>query len=213
MFLTIFLLEKILPAVLILLLTLILIYSIFRNAKDFTFKDKIENLKTGVEILAFLYAGLYFIYQFVTGLSVINMDLGIVTQRQRFNDVTDYMKVVISLKKGNVNSLYIHQIQGQIIIEGDSSELIFDGYKRLCYKGSGETTLFDKWKIDNKEKYQLATNESTQFSTFVLVPANKACRIEVAVLGGSKEFQYAESQWRISDVSLPGSDCVLPKKE
>jgi hypothetical protein len=189
--------------ILIVALVVAVFFIIYRNSKK-SFKDNVEILKSVVETLAFFLAGLYFLYQIGTSITIVNLDLSIATERQALDKEHDYLKVTLGVKKGNINSLYLHEIMGRVRVNNQKREIVldFDEYFKLGY--IAHEMKFDNWKVNkDNPRYQLGTEEATQFAAYTVVPARKVCRIDIAVLGGSETLQYGRSQWRISAVVLP----------
>lgn len=191
--------------ILVLIIPIYLIAKYIRDKADF--KETLEKVKITVEIGAFISAGIYFLYQLRASTTITNLDVKILTERHNLNRQNDYLKVTLDLTKGNVNSLFLHQIQGRIHVDGEDKcyNLIFEDYNSLKYVG--DSLKFDGWLPDIKDsnirKYRLGISETTTFSTYTQVPSGKACKIDIAIVGGSETLNYARSQWRASEVSLP----------
>lgn len=209
--LVIFLLpDRLLKDQIILLLALpiglvIGIYYVDRRVKPLGVNiiEKVDVIKGVLEIIAILSAGMYFYYQLLGNSEVANLSLKIDTQRLAADSTHDYLAITLTINKGDVHASYLHEIMGRVFIDQNEKPLQVDfkGYDRIQVKE--DKIEFNGWNSNPKLKYQLAPEEETQFSSYLRVPKNKVCVVEVAVLSVSKTLQEIDSQWRASVVSMP----------
>jgi len=199
-------------------LVLFLTY-ILSPLKKKLFSENAELVKASLEILAIVAAAGYFYYELIGNPDISNLDLEISTQRQHshVSSQNDLLVVNVKIKKGGTKAAFLHQIDGYLTVLSDgslkkisSTGFSFAGYDRIEITTQNKFA-FDKsgWISNTNLPYQLAADETTSFSTTLLVPNGKICMIEVAVLGVSRTLKDDPSQWRASAVSLP---VILPSK-
>ncbi|WP_205504617.1 hypothetical protein [Rufibacter psychrotolerans] len=169
-------------------------------------KGKITDLKTLFEVLAIIFASVYFFIEILGNLEVTSLELNAKSSRVTFNEA-DYLSVSIDLKKDGKTSMDIHYIEGYIYNAktGELKDSISFNTKRFISNTYGKVdTIYSNLDNNANSKYTLASNEATTFSGFKEVEYGIPYRIEVVVIGRRTKFAHkVNPQFRASLVSLP----------
>jgi len=167
------------------------------------------SLKDGVQAVAVVLVGLFFLYRFMTGWMSANVDIAIESTRVHL-DEDDYLGVTVKLARGEYGTLQLGDAQLRITYLDSSPASVLDliGTKRLAYEDCklvwAKETANDPLNLHAKEK--------SEFAAALRVRRKQVCYIEVTLLthrvGDGFEW-FARDHWgqrRSSSVSLPLSD-------
>lgn len=167
----------------------------------------IENVKTLIEIFAFVSAGLFFSYKFLGGYFTTNLSISLSCLRQPSkNTGKDYLIVEAKLSKGENGTVSLHD--AQVKVDWENSELINPllGINRKSYISS-KLGKIDKKSINLHQRsvsspfINLSPGEETSFACYFEIPQEAVCTIELTILGKMK--RYAIGQWKASAISAP----------
>ncbi len=171
----------------------------------------VENYKNLAEIFAFVAAGLFFIYKFLTGYFVSNLSISISFLRQpKVKLDTDDLIINATLSKGDRGSINLHDAQVRVKWEGGECIEPLIGMDRLSFRtriiGNNYKTKFIDWNKRSKKLpiLRLTPGEETNFSCYINIPTNATCTIELVVIG-KKPVSCLVGQWRASIISLPAA--------
>ncbi|WP_338765778.1 hypothetical protein WAF17_02385 [Bernardetia sp. ABR2-2B] len=172
---------------------------------------RVSFVKDCIEIIAFICAGIYFLYQLVGNVDITNMDLEVKAQRLEINQDDDHLAVEVKLKKGDIASVYLHDIKG-FIYDAQSNKfvdtLLFHGLSRVTIPMKDSTKIEEGYttfaKVDSTPKYRIASNESTQFSAYQEISHKGAYRVDIIVITERMKLLHnVQSQYRASTITLP----------
>lgn len=155
----------------------------------------ITSLKDFAQIFALVFAGCFFIWKWMSGALIANMDVDPIIERYKKNDSKDYIKLTIKLKKGDRACIQIKDLKINFSDEGTVKE-INQKYHKLSSPNLPE----------ENRMVLLSPGESTQFSYIYEVDSEKVYNIEIYIKGSSIIFEKLPekpSQWKASSVSLP----------
>lgn len=179
--------------------------------------------KTKVEILAYLFAFIFFVYKTYEGYLTTNLSLSLLCKRCAVpasdgKASQDYLAVIVTIKKGENGLMKLKQAELQITAPGLKAPLqdTLD-LRRLNYDRSkvlkGEKGAIDWTKAKEGWPFlQFPPGDGSQFASSFLVPAGEPCRVELVVMGKGRWPKIRTSQWRASDISLPKCDQSEGKK-
>lgn len=160
------------------------------------------DIETYLKIAALVSGGLFFGWKVWTGWLVINLSVGIETQRVHLANGQDAVSIKVNLDKGPTDTLYIQDLSVRV------TETLGNGQNKVQILDFPELKRLNKnndklvWKTNSSNKQiTLSPSEKAHFSNVVEVGYNNYCLIEVAVLG-IREAR-GDFQWRTSAVSLP----------
>jgi len=178
-------------------------------------KNLSEIVKNGAQAFVWLAGGAFFGYKAFSGYQIMNLSVSVDASRSADKDGgKDFLKVAVTLSKGDRGTVQLHNIKGRIRVregsaeEGgaDPEELCFDAF-RLDHewrplRRTGRQ--LGTWESVNPRNslLNLAPGESTIVSDYARVPSRVPCLIEVVVLG-RRRSGIQMGQWRASCVSLP----------
>lgn len=168
-------------------------------------------IRPATEFLAFLGAALFFGFKLFSGFFNCNLSVALKCDRRPSKTGTnDYLTITVSLKKGDMSALKLHDMQAQVSHNSTTQCIPFPGILRTSYRTErvGKSTCR---KVATLEKVSqtapllnLVPGEETSFACGVEVPAGVTVRVEVVVLG-KRSYGWAVGQWRASAV-VPPSD-------
>lgn len=170
------------------------------------------SLESFFKVVAFGGATCFFLYKLMAGWFIINMIMGIRTERTLAEGTaSDHLALTVTLDKGSTDSLHIQDMKVRIAeLDKDAAAPVFrdvpiSGFKRLAESGEGGTIL---WSDAKKAPTTIAISpgEKAEFATYIQVPHGKAVLVEAVVLGDrflSRDWNGYCNQWRASAVSLP----------
>ena len=167
-------------------------------------------LKEGIQTIAVVLVGLFFVYRFVTGWMSANVDISIEPTRVHLDNKEDYLGVTVKLARGEYGTLQLGDAQIRITYPDSSPDQINSlvGIKRLAHRDNELV-----WGEElSKMPLNLHAKEKSEFAAVFTVPRKRVCRIEVALLthrvGDGFEW-FAREHWgqrRSSSISLPLED-------
>lgn len=188
-----------------LLLVLLIILSFTYRLFDRVAAKNVSEIKTLFEVIALLFAGVYFAFKLWENLQITALALEVKDERIPGANY-DHLSVTLILKKTGHTPMDLHHVKGYIYdVVGtdrliDTLNFITTRYKANTF-GDAVSSISDA--LDSEHKYRLATDESTQFSAYKEVE-KKPYRIEVVVIGRrTKFFHKVNPQFRASIISLP----------
>jgi hypothetical protein len=208
---------------LLLLLSLLLrlknLFEIEAIKKEFE-SGSIDFLKNCIQIVAFLCAGAYFLYQVVGNVDITNLNIELATDRVSLNKDSDYLSINVKLNKGAMASVHLHDIKGYLYADNSAKpvdSLEFNGIQRVkivTYKKNGSEKYTTYNEEDKSEKYRIAAGEATQFATYRKIGKKSAYVVEIIVITERRKLLHSvTSQFKASTVSLPKvNDSAMPKK-
>ncbi len=172
------------------------------------------SLESFFKVVALGGAACFFLYKLMAGWFIINMVMGIRTERAPVeNTASDHLAVTVTLDKGSTDSLHIQDIKVRIAELGKDAaspqfrEVPISGFKRLAESSDGGAALWAD--SGSPATIAISPGEKAEFATYAQVPHDKAVLVEVVVLGDrflSRAWNGFSNQWRASAVSLPPAD-------
>ena len=175
-----------------------------RHLCDDQTKAMVDVAKGVAEILAYVLAGGFFVYRWISGYQTTNLSLEIIPTRQAHSDAeafTDLLKIVVVLTKGDRGSAHIFNI-GVIINGGQDVDLI-SGLEHYWVEKLDARRRAINWKSkDLKYVSFLNPGERTEVAVARDIAKGEIANIEVVVVGRRK-WSHDLKQWRASAVSLP----------
>jgi hypothetical protein len=176
-------------------------------------KPWVDSAKVWVEILAYFFAFLFFLFKVVSGYFVANLSVGIECSRQSdpADKMTDLLTVTLTLSKGDLGSVQIHDIQ--VRNNGSPIKEMESLYKELWRLPDERNEKAGKpteviWDDDYRKKRSpfitLGPGEQTQLASYCKVRSNQVCEIRAIIAGRAVWRPWTPScQWRVSAVCLP----------
>jgi hypothetical protein len=172
-------------------------------------KDLSEIVKNYAQAFVWLAGGIFFGYKAFSGYQIVNLSVTVDAVRSGEKDSgNDFLKVAVSLSKGDRGTVQLHNIRGRIRAETGVTfgVLCFDVFRldhdwRALGQAQRGVTTWDSLNPRNP-LLNLAPNESTILSAYARIPRDAPCVIEVVVLG-RRRSGIQMGQWRASCVSLP----------
>jgi hypothetical protein len=151
----------------------------------------------------------FFLYKVIAGYLFPNLEVSLDCSRQpNSHSGKDFLKITVTLTKGEYGTLRIHDVQARITPENsDARSVSFIGVERRSFLSqtfNGHERKIIDWGNRSKKNpfLQISPKEKTQFSAYAEIPPEVPCVIDVAILGkilASSKF----GQWRASSISLP----------
>ena len=168
-------------------------------------KATLELIELSLKIVALAGGVAYFAFKMTNGFYIFNLSVDLKAERQSAAEGDDYLTIVVSLKKGDVSTLVLHDIQARLWPDSEdpatSRTLPFLGLRRPDYVRHG-TIAFDlSWK--GQGMLRLRPSEGTQFSVSTRVPRDKVCFAEVAVIGRRAFVGVMPGLWKATMHILP----------
>jgi hypothetical protein len=173
-------------------------------------KEIVEVTKSIAEIFAYLLAGAFFLYKWISGYLVTNLTVRIACDREKdpTDNAADMLAVTLVLLKGERGSLWIYDIG--VCNNGCPIPEMANLRKqlwRLSYKtdkqepGSPRRIL---WETRSKSSpfVTLGPGEETQLASYCKVKRGEICHVDV-ILTGRRPYSTGICQWRASAISLP----------
>jgi hypothetical protein len=169
-------------------------------------KDTAEIVKNYAQALVWLAGGLFFAYKTFSGQNIVGMSLAVTATRSPApQSADDYLAITLTLTGGERGTIRLHDAQARLFPqEGNEQPAKFD-LKRLDHIWEKISVRgIVSWDTTNPREglLNLAPKESTQFTSYCRVRAERACRIDVAVLG-MRRSGLQMGQWRASCFSPP----------
>lgn len=153
-------------------------------------------------ILAIIAAAGFFGWKIFAGWLIINLEIDIQLERQPKDSTEDWLSILLLLKKGPTDGLWLKDIVVRIY---DNKKHLLQEIKDIQEYNSVAIT---KNKLDwnkapkNKTKYTIAPNEVFRFGIIREIKADSPIIVEGAVYG-KRPFWRKGFQWRASVASLP----------
>jgi hypothetical protein len=168
----------------------------------------LDLIKKVFEILAYISAGIFFIFKAYSGAFFVSLSLNLnIDKRKKLNEQEDMLVIDLTLTGGENALLDIHKVQGKITYNTFEAVFDFEGVQRLTVDNiKNRLEIVQPWTIYPADKYRISVKEGTSFAKNIIVPNFAICKIEIIVVGSRKKFigrTPTISQWRISKISLP----------
>lgn len=179
-----------------------------------------EDVKNFFEILAILFAGGFFGYKLYSGYFIVDLSLDLESVRNTYDSKNDIVVVKLKLKKGERGTLQVHDAQVKYTyrtippndpnsVKFVENSVKFVGVERQSFKKEIIPNSLNierkviKWEKRSKSVPLLSfsAGEETTFSCYFIVPKDKVCEIDSAILG-KKTGHKKTSQWRASCISI-----------
>lgn len=151
-------------------------------------------MKEKIEILALIFAGLFFAFQVFDGSFFSNLKVSLSSKRVQHSDDKDYLVIKVDLEKGIIGSIILKNI----LIQNDCSETMYKNITTNKYKFSKDGLIT---KNRTPDAIALSSGDKVSFSEYFEVDSNKVCTITV-VIGGNRKL-WGNPQWISSLVSVP----------
>ncbi|MBL7763895.1 MAG: hypothetical protein JNL23_10760 [Chitinophagaceae bacterium] len=154
--------------------------------------------------LAIIAAAGFFGWKIFAGWLIINLELDIQPVRQTKNETEDWLSILLILKKGPTDGLWLKDVVVRIY---DSNKQLLEEIKDIQeYYNVAITNNKLDWSKQpkNKRKYTIAPNEIFRYGIVREIKAGSPVIIEGAVYG-KRPFWQKGFQWRASVISLPVS--------
>ena len=172
-------------------------------------KFDLAKIESVLKVLAILAAAAFFGWKLFTGWLLSNMSIALDNSRQNIAGTNDdYLKVGITLTKGNNDTLWLDDIRLLVTNCTDAPKV------SLRQEISREQVLIDDAGVERRSRnpgttITLAPGESVHLATAFRVRKDLPCKIEAWVFGhrptirGHRTFWTEDFQWRGVDVALP----------
>ncbi len=164
----------------------------------------IAKIETWLKVLGIAAAAGFFLWKLFTGWLIINLQVSLDLQRQRYDEKNDILAIQVNLKKGATDTLWIQDVSVRVTPHGTASLPTVIEFSELTQLAVGDKKL--NWAASHPEgkKITLSPDESVQLARTALVPKGTSALVEAAVFG-DRTFWSQGFQWRASAVSLPVS--------
>ena len=96
-------------------------------------------IKDLAQVFAWAAAGGYFLFKMITGYFTINLSVSVSAERQRINRNRDFLKAVVTIKKGDRGTFRLHDVKLRVKHNGKVDDLKLD-VQRFSFR-RGEKTL------------------------------------------------------------------------
>ncbi len=158
-----------------------------------------EYTETHLKELLVIAAAGFFLWKVLAGWLVVNVQISIEAERQVGPNKQDWLAFKILLKKGNIDTLQIKDIQARVKYEENSlpvtKEFQFDEIHKLIAKEDNVV-----WgELHTSKNISLSPGESFHLGRYLEVPTGVPVIIE-AVLHGDRALWWKGFQWRVSTV-------------
>lgn len=168
-------------------------------------KAYLELAELILKVLALLGAVLYLFYKLTNGIYIFNLSVSLKCDRRSdLKGGDDYLYLTTGLKKGDVSTIELHDIQARVSsnVEGQKTEQIatFKGVRRTRPQRSGHL-LAVSWEAETP--LRLGPGEETQFSTEIRVPVVAICFVELAVVGKRAYVGFIPAAWKATAIVPP----------
>jgi hypothetical protein len=185
--------------------------------------------KVVLETMAYVLAGLFFLFKAYVGYFFDNLSLSLSCRRrstmpqQAEQAGKDQIVVVVSIKKGDNGMLRLFLLECRVVElkSGEEHTKSFD-IRRIGYKRDEVLKLKPQaiqWREERKgyPNLQFPPGDETQFAHLFEVTHGETCKIDVVVMGRSRWPRIKLGQWRASEISLPDNpnseNVQMPAKE
>ena len=173
--------------------------------------------KTRAEILAYVFAFLFFLFKAHVGYFTTSLSVGLTCKRSPIpkrddEPENDNLAVIMTLEKGDNGTVRLVQVE--VRVSGLDSEWVqkeplelrrLDYDRRAVLQGEKDAIHWDRAKA-RWRFMQFPPGDSSQFAWHFRVPSGEACQVEVVLMGKGRWPKIRTSQWRASDISLPDSN-------
>lgn len=169
-------------------------------------KDTAEIIKNYAQALVWIAGGLFFAYKTFSGQNIVGMSLTVTATRHPVpQSADDYLAIMVTLTGGERGTIRLHDAQARLVPEHAGEEPVKFDLTRLNHtweEDPGRGVV--RWNATNPRErlLNLAPKESTQLTSYCTVRAERACRIDVVVLG-MRRSGLQMGQWRASCFSPP----------
>ena len=177
-------------------------------------KDTAEIVKNYAQALVWLAGGLFFAYKTFSGQNIVCMSLTVTGTRHPIpQSADDYLAITLTLTGGERATIRLHDAQARLFPEDANEEPVKFDLKRMNHTWKEDPGRgIVRWNTTNPRErlLNLAPKESTQLTSYCRVRAERACRIDVVVLG-MRRSGLQMGQWRASCFSPPRVAPVAPE--
>ena len=167
--------------------------------------NHLTTIKDAAQTIAFLSAFIYFAYKVVTGHLVVNTSIGVELVRSPVSEATDMIAITVSLERGQLGSLRLHDVRALVTWQGGSETIEFQENARLSFE-TVDTPIRRKRALFNRLSsssplLRLAPGEKATYGACVEVPAQVSCMVTAVALG-QIVGGWKVGQWRASRAVL-----------
>jgi hypothetical protein len=162
----------------------------------------LNDIKTVVEIIAFVAAAAFFIYKLVDGWGLVNLSIELTANRKAGAE-SDVVAVLLKLIKGDSGSLKLQTVELMCKPTDGPAEVarILLNYPlklRTSTRLEDEETRVHWDTFDEKRPLiHLPPGESAQYSHMFTIPHGTPCSVEAIVIG-KRPISTRRGQWRAS---------------
>ncbi len=194
---------------LIIVAWLLLHYSVGPKVYHWAGRDS-GKIKDIAQVLAWVAAALYFGYQAISGYFLVNVSLSVDTERRKsHNEDKDFLKVTVSVEKGDRGTLHLYDAKLRIRQNGEWHKPIDIEVVRFGHiQENGLTINFGKTVKDRS--LNITPGEKAIFAEWTEVDSDSPCLVEAHIMG-TRISSFYVAQWKTSAVSLPITDNKEPK--
>ena len=169
--------------------------------------------KTIFQALGIVIAFNFFMYKMLTGWLFINLTVKIEPERQKAGKVIDDLAINLTLSKGNIDSVWLQDIQIRIceVTLQRGAEVYTNpriirpiGFKKM------EPIKDNYWTGTSMPHYVISLSEAVPFSAYTQVKKDAVIAAEVLILG-TRPFYNAFTFWKNNLIQWRSSVIILPK--
>jgi hypothetical protein len=174
-----------------------------------------KTLLEWTQLFALLLAGTFFLVKLGQGWLMVNLSLSGNAKRTPKGDGFDALAVTVTLTKGSIGSVKIHDTDVLVRWSDGSKRESLKGTSRIATSPSHSSIVRLPWQSSppyhivrpwmppaKRPLYRLPPGESTAWSCVLSVPTEAICVIEAIVIGTQWPNWYP-GQWHCSLISLP----------
>jgi hypothetical protein len=147
----------------------------------------LEDFKAIAEVIAYAGAAGFFWWKVTAGYLVVNLGVSIKAERAPASKEEDYLAVALTVKKGAIGSLQLHDVRIRVTYGEEAIDLELLGFERLSFDMVHDPVARRKLNFNRRSTESpflfLTTDEEATFSAITQVPQPMPCTIEAAVLG------------------------------
>lgn len=161
-----------------------------------------EAVETSLKIVALVAGGTFFGWKIFTGWLIINLKMSVNLAREKKNDETDFLSIIVTLEKGATDSIWLQHITARVKTPDGSELTELDLSEELKWLRIEEKhVIWGQYEPDGR-KIALSPSEVMQISRVIEVPRKVPVIVDVATFG-TRKFWPPGFQWRASGVALP----------
>jgi hypothetical protein len=180
----------------------------FANAKEC--KDQLDNIKTILEAIAYLFGALFLFSKLIYGQANAGMDVSLDLKRfkARVDTDPDQLSITLKLKRSDVGRIRIDDITLDIIdfSNAESSQCGIRSPEVMLERKVSRNGQIQSAQLSNG--LYLPPNDGTQLGYWACVTRGCAIRVDVTITSTRTGLWFGHPQWRASAISLPEIDKV-----